>query len=269
MKTIFEHQNYLEFLRDRLALLKGMGKPYSARRLAQLAGYSSPSYFRMVITGQRALTLDAAKRFCAALKLSGIERDFLLCCVELERAHNEKERVKLIAKKDALKRASVPASQLSFSHGAILSDPVNLKLYLLAQSNEFRLDLKWIVSKFYGKLTERAIQDRVELLLKENLWKEIDGKITALAPILESGSEVSDRYLYESHTRFMKLARSALENKNSQERVVGARTFLFDPARMSELKQRINQIKAQLEAEFECLDSSRVYQCHISFFEIE
>jgi uncharacterized protein (TIGR02147 family) len=263
------YANYQTFLRHRYNALKATKPSFSARFFAKKAGIASFSYFRMVVTGERKLSSEYAKKFARGLSLSGDETKLLLKLVDLEHADTQPQRSRLLKDIESLVRLLEKDVQtLSFSHVEILSDLTNLKLYLLAQSKQFRPDPHWILKRFGNELNPAEIPKRIALLLKSGLWKLEGDKITTLAPVVKTGDCLQEKSLAQTHVHILEAAKNSIQKQSPQNRILGGRSFLFDKKRLPEVAQRIEKFKAELETEFEDLNAESVYECHLSFFEL-
>lgn len=261
MSTFFDYHRYRDFLQDRFASLKAANSAFSARAFAKRAGLSSPAYFNMVVRGERCLTRESAIKFAAGLCLDSLEKEALLCAVDLERSEDPKERKRLLSRLESLKRRA-EMDRMNDRHLQILADPDNLKLYLLAQSTRFSLEGSWLAKKFRPSF---ALAERVSRLLETGLWRWFEGKVETVTPTITSGSLRTNISLRKTHENLLKRAEAALD-RSPDERILGSRTFLVDKRRMNEIAARIEDFKQQIESEFEELDSDDVYTLHVSFY---
>lgn len=254
----------------RFEYLKRTNPKFSARFFAKAARIASPSYYNLVVKGQRRLSRDYAERFADGLKLSGKLRDYFLMLVELEHTQKPQERARILERALRLRESGVSeAKQMTADHLRIISDMLNLKLYLLAQSKNFRLDTEWIAGEFGGTLTDEDIAKRVEILFKSGLWvQEPNGRVKTVAPMLLASDRRYEIDLFKTHESLLQEAMTALRNDAGDRRVTTGRTFLVAPASIPRIRERIERFKEELEREFEDLDATNVYQLHISFFEL-
>ncbi len=264
----FTHPSWREFLRDRYQTLKATKPKFSARWLARKSGLRSPSYFQLVIEGERQPSAEALAKFALGLGLSKYETECLVTAGTLEAETDPATRRRLADKLARLAARPAAAPEMAARHVAILAEPLNLKLYLLAQHTGFKLEPRWLLAR----LPERAATDlekRLALLLDSGLWLRTKRGVQTLAPTIRTGDALAARDLERTHENLLAAASRAVTTQAAGRRIVGGRTFLFDPRRMAEVEARIEAFKQELEAEFETLASDRVYQLHLSFFELE
>ena len=268
-QQFFKFSDYRDFLRARFDALKAMSPSFSVRAFSKRAGIKSPSYFQMVVTGKRQLSVGYAEKFAHGLKLSPWESACLVTCVALESCEQPRHRDALGAKLEALKKQGAAETQMSPNHVAILADPVNLKLYLLAQAKSFSLKTPWLSRQFGRRLTNEDLEQRVAQLFDSGLWQMIAEKVTTVAPAIKTGHQHGEGDLHRTHENLLEAAKAAVMSQAHTSRVMGGRTFLFSKNNIAAVQERIDEFKRSLEAEFEDLDATDVYQLQVSFFELE
>jgi hypothetical protein len=153
-------------------------------------------------------------------------------------------------------------------HVRVLSDLVNLKLYLLAQCQTFSSRPEWLLARLPATETADSVARRIDLLLRSGLWVCQDRSIRTVAPTIDTGDGLAEEHLHQTHENLLTAAREALDAP-AERRVFGGQTFLFDRRRLAAIADRVASFKQELEAEFEDLTSDHAYQVHIAFFELE
>lgn len=237
------------------------------RNLARRAGVQSPSYFNLVVKGQRKLSVDYAYRFAQGLELDDYQTRCLVLAADLEQTTDEARRQKLLSEMEALRKRATRSQKMTVSHVEILSDLVSLKLYLLAQSKKFRLEHRWLLRKFGGELKGADLERRIETLFASGLWSMENNKVRTCAPVLKTGSYLREQSLRRTHENILENAKRSLL-RSEEHRVHGGRTFLFNPAQLKKIERRIEEFRQELEHEFEDLQATEVFQLHVSFFEL-
>jgi uncharacterized protein (TIGR02147 family) len=266
----FQFESYRDFLKDRFAYLKSVKPSFSARAFAQRAGIGSPSYFGLVVSGQRHLSAEYAERFAQGLGLSKFDGDCLKLACALEQCDEPKRRRVLLGQLATFKaKAEAGGVKMPESHVKILADLTNLKLYLLAQSTQFKLRTAWLLRHFPAQMTPHEMEKRVALLLSSGLWVMDGAKVKTMAPTIRSGDELAGLDLQKTHANLLDAAKSSLAKDKASERVFGGRTFLFDKQKLGRVQEKIEAFKRELEAECEDLAATSVYELHVAFFELE
>ena len=98
MKAIQFYRDYREFLNDWYLAKKKNKNGYSFARFSEEAGLKSPNYLKLILVGERHLTLDSIQSFATVLKLNDLE------LIYFEALVCENEATTVLAKKYYLKR---------------------------------------------------------------------------------------------------------------------------------------------------------------------
>lgn len=267
--NFFNYESWRAFLSERFHYMKAVKPNFSARYFAKKAGIGSPSYFHLVVSGRRRLSIDYAERFATGLDLDPLQTKCLLTSVALETCRDNKRRATLLRNLETLRKRSSRSQNVSPSHVHILSDPINLKLYLLAQSRAFQMTPGWLRRQLPRGEKDSSVRERIALLLDSGLWVREGDMVRTMAPTIRTGDSLDGAGLTKMHENLLSAASRALTEQNSDRRIVGSRTFLCDPALIKRVQERIEAFKQDIEAEFEYLEGTQVYQLHLSFFELE
>ena len=268
MNQFFEYTTFQDFLRDRYERLKATRPNFSARAFAKKAGIKSPSFFQMISTGKRKLTIETAERFSTALGLSSFEKECLLTACAFDRAKDAKSKQRLLEKLAKLQRQVAPSTAMNRRHVEILSDPINLKLYLLGQSSAFKSSANWLRKNLPDTLSTKDVEQRIGFLLDSGLWIKSGDSIKTMAPSINSRDAVHNLELIKTHQNLLEEAKRSITNATAEERIATGQTFLFDPKRLPEIKARIDAFKSELESDFECIDSTHAFHIQLAFFEL-
>lgn len=264
MDTCFE---YRQFLRERYQAQKRANPQFSARYFARRAKISSPSYFSMIISGERKLNVKFAKKIAFGLKLNERETKLLIKTAEYETCEDSNQKIRILGEVKKLTQKLELPKLMPISHVDILSRPLELGLYVLSQSNKFLYDAHWIQKQSgFDKLPKTILKKAMQVLIDTGLWQVLDSKIIVKPPNLETGSRLPTNELKLSHLRFLEIAKYCLMNIPADRRVFMGQTFLTDPKKIELVEKYLSQFKSEFESEFEDLNSSSVYQLHLAFF---
>ena len=93
--TIFQFDNYREFLKQTYEYLKTHDPKFSFRYFSKIAGFKSSSMLKYVMDGKRNLSLEASKKFAEAFNLNKKESDFFVTLVLFNQSVNLEEKQSL------------------------------------------------------------------------------------------------------------------------------------------------------------------------------
>ena len=89
---IFQYRDYREYLQDYYKDKKASVDGFSIRSFAKKAGLGSSNYLKLVMDGQRALTVDMIHRFAKALELERNELEFFEALVHFNQVKTSEAR---------------------------------------------------------------------------------------------------------------------------------------------------------------------------------
>src|SRR5690348_8332036 len=92
-KSLFEYDNYREFLKDTY-LSKKENKKFSFRVFSRMAGFKAGNYLKLVMDGERNLTIESIEKFSMALKFNKEESKFFKNLVLFNQASSVDEKNK-------------------------------------------------------------------------------------------------------------------------------------------------------------------------------
>ena len=92
MKPITEYQDYRQLMRDFYEERKKSA--YTWREFSKAAGFSSPSYLKLVCDGKSSLSRVGVPCVAAAMDLSGFEYDYFSLLVEFGNAKDDEKKKK-------------------------------------------------------------------------------------------------------------------------------------------------------------------------------
>lgn len=199
--NIFEYDNYRRYLADLYTMLKREKRHFSYRYFSKAAGFTSPNFLQLVITGKRNLTSESLEKFIKALKLSKKEAEFFRHLVSLNQAKTVEEKRHFTEQllKSSEFRKLHPLKKEQFDYYA---NWFYVPVRELVGLKEFREDPKWISQTLRPQITpadaEKALAELIKLgLIKRNN----EGRLVQSESIVSTGDEVASA----SVAQFLKL----------------------------------------------------------------
>lgn len=111
LPNLFEYGDFRRFLQDCYTERKRIDPTYSYKRLADSVGFGSPNYPKLVIDGERALTVSNIHRLAQALRLTPSETAYFETLVHLNQASTALEKSFYQARLSDLKKRVAPAGR--------------------------------------------------------------------------------------------------------------------------------------------------------------
>src|ERR1700722_999673 len=91
-KSIFEYDNYRDFLRDYYLSAKAENKNFSFRYFSRIAGYKSSNFLNLVMKGKSNISLESIGKLTEAMKLNKEESVFFRNLVHFNQSDNSEDK---------------------------------------------------------------------------------------------------------------------------------------------------------------------------------
>lgn len=118
MKSVIEYEDYRRFMQDFYDERKRTSA-FSWREFAKLAGFSSPTYLKLVCEGKSGLSQVGVERAAAAMGLVGFELVYFRALVLFGQAKNDSDK----------KRAYTEMQDIAKAHKVRTLDSATFKFY--------------------------------------------------------------------------------------------------------------------------------------------
>jgi uncharacterized protein (TIGR02147 family) len=244
--NIFEFLDYREYLRAYYDAGKKHSSAFSYRYFARLAGYSSPSFLRHVMRGERNLSSDSIERFAKALGLDKEEGRFFNALVEYEQAENAIERRRAFELITASRRWK-QARRLDEGYFRYLSRWYYPVIREMTAREDFKEDAAWIASQLFPQIDPHEANEALEVLLELGLITRDDaGRLHRGEPSLSTGHEVRAMGAANYHRQMLERAAESIDSVDRDMRDLGAMTVCISHDLVPELKQRIHAFREKL-----------------------
>ena len=208
MKPIVEYSDFRMYMRDFYEERKRCSA-FSWREFSKLAGFSSPSYMKVVCDGKSKLSRIGVERTGAAMGLSGFEMDYFRAMVKFGQA--ETEEMKKTAYNEMLAIAKTYKVRTLegdlFQYYDSWRNPVLRELAPImpgATPGE-------MAKMCYPEISALEVRDSLEFLTKSGLLKKVDGNFVQSETSVKGSTDATRLALRGMHREMSKLATPALE----------------------------------------------------------
>jgi uncharacterized protein (TIGR02147 family) len=266
---VFDYFDYRAFLRDYYAQMKKSRRGFSFRAFSLRAKLRSPNYLKLVMEGDRNLTMEMAERFARACRLQGEPAEYFAQLVAYNQAETSAERscayVKLTGFKTYQKARKLDIAQAQY-HSTWYVPAVRE----LAGRRDFKPDPAWIAPRLLPPIKPSEARDALNTLLELGLLKTDDnGRIVQSEPVISTGPEIHQEYIAEYHRTMMRRAAEAIDLVPSAERDVSSLTLLVSARGIERMKKRIQRFRRELlELALTEPDARQVVQLNFQLFPI-
>lgn len=265
-----ELTNYLDYRDYLMALykrMKAMVQPYSYLQYAYDLSFSRTNVIRLIITGDRSLSMKASAKIARALELKGQDRRYFTTMVKYQLARLPAERDKIFKAMMKYKTQLAPKAM----------DPLMVEYYSrwynpiireLAGLKGFKGDPEWIQKHLTFPLRLEEVKRSLKLLSDIGflVWEDEAERYKKPEQILTE-PEVDGMAIILYHQKMMEMASQSITTVQPADREIRAVTVSLKKQRIEELKRKILDWSMEIMAmEDEDDQADRVYQMNFQLF---
>lgn len=242
---VFDYLDYRAYLRDFYRGRKERSA-FSYRAFSMRAKLRSPNYLKLVIDGERNLTLPMAKRFAAACGLGGQSALFFCELVTFGQAESIDER------NDSYSRLRRFRQYREAHQLQIAQDEYHSRWYLpaireLALAHDFRPDPEWIAARLVPRIKVAEARLALEILQQLGLLvPDEQGNLVQGTSLVSTGAETASLHMVNFHRTMMQLASESLERIRHERRDVSSVTLCLGSDGLEMVKRAIVRFRREL-----------------------
>lgn len=263
--SITEFLSYRDLLKVLYHNTKARIPKYSYLKFASDLGFSATNVIRLIIVGERTLTLKAAAKITRNLEIHGAERRFLTSLINYTNARNPADREKYFkqvlaykVKSDPQKMTDHQIAYFSEWYHPVVREVVNLK--------EFDGSAEWIQKRLAFPLRLEKIRAALETLTDIGVIKKVDQTYRCTDRNIVTDAELDAMAIIRYHQKMIEIAKESITRVDEEKRDIRALTVSIPNSAVPQLKAKIHQFLLEtLEMENE-QNGEEVYQLNVQLF---
>jgi len=268
METVFKYNNYRQFLRDYYAEKKRTTGYFTHRYFAQIAGFSSPVFIKLVIDGKANLGKKSIEQICRAMNLSASESSYFENLVWFNQVKSSDKKHHFLQNLRALNE-QYEVEVLDTEKYDFYSKWYHSVLREIAPNTNLKDDFAALGELLIPALKKRETKKALKLLQQlQLLQKQEDGSYKQVKKIVSTGSEVESLAIRDLHIQMARLALYALETISKEERDISGLTMGVSRKTVSSIKEEVKNFRERIMrivAEDEN-PVDQVYRLNLQFF---
>jgi uncharacterized protein (TIGR02147 family) len=266
-KSIFEYDNYRNFLRDAYLYSKTINKNFSFRFFSKTAGFKSPNILKLVMDGDRNIAPGSIDKFVKAFKMSKDEAAFFKNLVHLNQAKTTVEKQSFA--EEILKQKAFRKSQpLKESQYQFFSKWYYVVIREMVAMENFKEDYTWIARQLRPRITASEAKTAVEqLLILGLIARENHGKLIQTDRNVATPDEVTASSIAACHRELMKVASLSIDTIPRNQRDISAIAIAVNEEASLKIKEKIQKFRKEImDLAAQGGEPDRVYQLNFQFF---
>ena len=265
MISVFDYQQYRDYLRDYYLDQKRRKTGMTYSRFSASAGVRSPNYLKVVIDSQKNLTSENIVRFSKALDLKEHESDYFEALVHFNQSKIPLERDFYEERLNRVKsRYSGHASRerlLSEYEFEAISDWKHHAVMVLTNIRGFEERLSWIRDRLFHMASEQEIGSILERLQTIRLIsRDENGRRKQTHRQVKTKPELGRVLARAFYEGLFSRASQALKLTEPEEREFSNYIVGISPKQIPELKRKVREFMKQLNEW--ALENSKPHQVY-------
>ena len=263
MKPIVDYTDFRLYMRDFYEERKRCSA-FSWREFSKVAGFSSPSYMKVVCDGKSKLSRIGVERTGAAMGLSGFEMDYFRAMVVFGQAETEEKKVEAYEKMLAMAKSykvRVLEGDL-FEYYESWRNPVLRELAPImpgATPGE-------MAKMCYPEVSALEVRESLDFLTKSGLLKKVDGNFVQSETSLRGTTDATRLAMRGMHRIMSKLATPALELPKEIRNFSGV-TMGLSRESFGKVEKVLNECRRQIiDIAAEEKNIEQVYRVNLQLF---
>ena len=265
MISVFDYQQYREYLRDYYLDQKQRKTGLTYSRFSAAAGIRSPNYLKVAIDGKKNLTPETIIRFTRALGMKEHECDYFEALVHFNQAKAPMQREffeeRLLRVKSRHASYASKERLLSEYEFEAVSDWKYHAVMILTNVRGFEERLSWIKERLFHLLSERDIAAILERLQAIRLLSRDErGRLKQTHRQVKTKPEIGRTLARVFYEGIFSRASLAMKLTESDEREFNNYIVGLSPQQIPELKRKVRKFMRDLNDW--ALENSRPHQIY-------
>jgi uncharacterized protein (TIGR02147 family) len=247
-------------------------KSGNLKDLSHLLGYKSPSTITMILKGQRLPTAKFIDSVCRVFKFTDSEREYFELLVDKDRLINEGENFSHVLEKLNQFNINNNTYQLDLNQFKYVSKWYYAVIKQMVLHDNFVEDYEWVSERLQSKVKPSLVKESIERMLDLGiLSRDENKKLFVSVGSWRATKDTPSAAIRSYHKEVLELAKSSLENDDSDQRHNIGCALTFDEERREEAKAFINDFVYEFNRKFytESKDSGNsIEQLSVQLFSV-
>lgn len=264
---VFEYDNYRSFLRDYYTYQKQNNAAFSLRGFSRRAGFRSPSFYKMLVEGQRNLSDEGVEKFCKAIGFPTVEAEFFRTLVSFNQSETvelKERRARELLKSKAFQHLK-PLTKAKFQYWSCW---YHIAIRELVSLPGFQEDPKWIAAVLRPTISADEARAALDQLLQLGvIERDAQGKLKLSHGQVTSGDEVVNVSIAQFHREMIQKAKESIDRFEKKDRQVSSITISLSAEGEEHLKMVLHHFRKEILAiANQYPDPTRVCQINFQLF---
>jgi uncharacterized protein (TIGR02147 family) len=246
LKSIFQYEDYREFLKEYYAFSKETNPKFSYRYFSRLAGFKSSSVLKEVMDAKINIDPSAIVNYIRVLKFNKEEGEFFRNLVLFNQAKTSDQK-QLHARELLKSRTYRKLHPVSAAQFAYLSHWYYVPVRELIAMKSFKEDAHWIAGQISPTITPAEAKRAVQELVKLNLVKRDESdKLVQVESNLSVGQGPVSAFIARWHKEMLKKASESIDRHARELRDISTATVTISDKTLETVKEIVKRCRREI-----------------------
>lgn len=266
--NIYEFIDYREYIKEYYLYKKSLNKGFSYRVMSRRMGFTSPNYIKLIVDGDRHISLKSLDKLLKGLTLSAGEVKYFKYLVNFAKAKttDEKEFYYFQIIKSRAKKLTQHIHNEQYEY---YDQWYNIVIReMISGKNKDEINHKKIANSINPPILPKEVKKSIETLERIGLI-EIDdeGIYRHTSAVINTTNEVNSFSIIKYHEKMIDLAKESLSRFKSEERDVSSATIKISEEGFNKIKSKLHEYREEiLQIARADKDVDRVAQVNLQLF---
>lgn len=245
--NIYEFIDYREYIKEYYLYRKSLNKGFSYRVMSRQMGFTSPNYIKLIVDGDRHISLKSLDKLLKGLHLNQNETKYFKHLVNFAKCKETDEKefhyyqiIKLRAKK--------LAGHITNEQYEYYDQWYNIAIReIIAGKKKENLDFKKLAAFINPQILPSEVKKAIEILERIGMIRiDSDGIYRHTSAVINTSNEVNSFSIIKYHEHMIQLGKEALSRFSSEERDISSATLKISEDGFNKIKSRLHEFREEL-----------------------
>lgn len=262
--SIFDYDDYRNFLRDSLEEKARRNPAFSLRAFARDTGLS-PSHLSRALSGQKKLSSSSARLVSEGLGLGVRESEHMQTLIELEKAARNQYDNRLL--KNLTRHNRRRAKILALETFQAIANWYHFAILALTNTRGFQSNPGWIARRLGIKPLDASFA--IDRLLELKLLTQENGNyVAADGAQVSTTDDFRSAAIQENHRQHLEIAAQALKDIDVELREFNNITLAMNLSDIPKAKQKIREFVDRFNREMDRDQGQELFQMNVQFYQV-
>lgn len=262
---VFNHSNYLDFLKSEMSLLKASDPEWSVSKWARAMNFSNVVGLHMIIKGTRRPGGKSLPHFVKFFNFTEKEENYFKFLIKKDLMSKDQDTLNYIDTKLKVLSFEDKAKFLDLTQFSFISEWYHFAIQQMITRSPVPANAAQIKTKLKYEVTVGQVENALQNLLKLQVIELKGDHYHAVEHSIRTPFDIPSEALKTHHEQMIKNASTAIRTVPVTERQIHGRTLVIKKEDLNRAAEMIREFSDQFGVAMDKPQGDQVYQLNIQF----